>query len=340
MHRCVITPTFSGHFSYIKDYLRSFERYLTDRDFPIVFIIDKAEADELRTITNEYMSSLNISIICFEDVLESFGISEKPESMLNNLGRISFQTIKKYYSALYTGCDQFLILDSESIMIRKTNLSQLFDGYFASPSFFTSQISDRPLQFSSGFTYGFMESASQITKYPKEFWTLESYNWFIDSSILRNMIDYYGGNLYRSISTVRNPGVFHDEGVEGELLYYPYIIYTNEKYGYQIYDVADELEKSLGKKKKDEFLEYFYCSFRAHAGYLEGLACFVTESNLEGMIDFMKSHYLPIFRVSRKISKELSCLDEKAQLKFIRESGVHIIASSYTDLYLKEFVYY
>ena len=51
--RCVITPTYTGHFEYIKKYLKSFDRYLQDRDFPIYFVITREENDEFTLFVEE-----------------------------------------------------------------------------------------------------------------------------------------------------------------------------------------------------------------------------------------------------------------------------------------------
>ena len=124
----------------------------------------------------------------------------------------SFQTIKKFFSALYIGAEQFLVLDSESIMISNTNLNELFDRYFSMPEFFLSQVNDRPKKFKDGFTYAFVTLASELTHYPPIYWPLESYNWFLDLKILKKMIEQYG-HLYDRICELKLPKKFHDEGM-------------------------------------------------------------------------------------------------------------------------------
>lgn len=337
MNRCIVTPTYSKHFPYIEQYLKSFDRYLTDKGFPICFIVDRSDFADLKQIADRYSGKLNIQIIAYEDVLQSMGIDCSSADLLQKLGRLSFQTIKKYYSALYLGCEQFLVLDSESIMIRETSMGALFDRFFSAPNFFVSRVSDRPKAFQEKFTYGFMLSASKITTYPTEYWTLESYNWFLELRILKKMIQHYGGLLER-IQDVTLPGRFHDEGIEGELLYYPYIIYTPGQFGYQIYDTIPELRKSLGVKNTFRFKHQFHHSWRSHGGYLEGLASFIDRNNAEQVTDFLKSHFMPILRVSQKIGRNRSCLDFEQQLNVIKASGTNILASSYTPELLECFL--
>lgn len=335
MNRCIITPTYSKHFPFIVNYLKSFDKYLQDRNFPIFFVVNAAEYEDLADIIKEYGSDLNITIIEYETVLKAFDIYRTPAKLLLELGRISFQTIKKFYSALYLGYEQFLVLDSESIMIKETNMDSLFDGYFQNPCFFVSKVSERPKKFKEGFTYGFLQSASQMTNYPMDYWTLESYNWFLELRILKKMIAHYG-SLYERISNTKLPGMFKDEGIEGELLYYPFIIYTPGQFGYTVLETIPELKKSIGWWNTQVFLHHFHHSWRKHGGYLEGLMNFVTEHNVEGMRDFMKSHYLPILRVSRVIGSNRECLDATSQCKVVLGEHIHILASSYPERYLEE----
>lgn len=73
MNRCIVTPTYSKHFPYIEQYLKSFDRYLTDKDFPICFIVDRSDFADLKQIADRYSGKLNIQIIAYEDVLQSMG---------------------------------------------------------------------------------------------------------------------------------------------------------------------------------------------------------------------------------------------------------------------------
>ena len=189
MNRCVITPTYKNHFPFIERYLASFDLYLLDRDFPIYFVVNRSDETGLEALLAPYRASLNITVLLFEDILARQGITESPDQILTQIGRLSFQTIKKFFSALYIGAEQFLVLDSESIMIAPTNMNNLFNRYFSMPEFFLSTVGDRPRKFRKGFTYSFITSASELTHYPPVYWPLESYNWFLELRILKKMIE-------------------------------------------------------------------------------------------------------------------------------------------------------
>lgn len=72
----IVTPTFQPHFIFIKKYLKSFSKYLQDKEnVKFYFTIAKEELYEFQKITQRF-PDLNISILIFEDILEKFGITE------------------------------------------------------------------------------------------------------------------------------------------------------------------------------------------------------------------------------------------------------------------------
>ena len=101
MKNCILTPTFSGHFQFIKKYLKSFNRFVSDKENCIIyFIINKSENNELSKIISDF-SNLDIKILFFEDILKKFNIEISPEELLQKYGKYSFQSLKKFYGMLY-----------------------------------------------------------------------------------------------------------------------------------------------------------------------------------------------------------------------------------------------
>ena len=47
---------------------------------------------------------------------------------------------------------------------------------------------------------------------------------------------------------------------------------------------------------------------------------------------------MPVFRISRVIDKNRSCLDLQAQMQLVEQAGVQILASSYTEPYYEKYV--
>ena len=70
MRDCIVTPTFKGHFNFIKKYLESFDKFVEDKSsVRVCFIIDKEEFSEFKVIIEPYKDTCNIEVLFFDDVL-------------------------------------------------------------------------------------------------------------------------------------------------------------------------------------------------------------------------------------------------------------------------------
>ena len=177
MKRCIITPTYGPHFKYIKKYLKSFDMYVEDKDFPIYFIINLAEKEEFEKIISDY-PSLNINILYFDDLLKAYNIPYKAHILLYKYDKYCYQTMKKIYAMLYLNMDQYLMVDSESMWIKKTNMNKLFDDYFSAPHFGYSKFSTRKIK--KTFQQILLDNINYILKEDNDKWFLETFSWFID----------------------------------------------------------------------------------------------------------------------------------------------------------------
>lgn len=286
MKRAIITPTYKGHFCFIKNYLKSFDKYLQDRNFPIYFIISKSEQNEFNLIIAPYIKNLNINICFLEDILKKFKIQESPEILLKKYGRLSFQTIKKLYGALYIKADEFLLLDSESECIKPTNMNKLFDEYFKKPSIVASKVSDYSTSYQENFTYNYIKTIANVLGNSPTYWLVESYNWFYELRILKDLIADYG-SIIDIIKDVKL-GKFHDlEGVLECLLYYQYIINNNQKYKYNIVIFSDEI-----KKCNPEYIVDFTRSPVKYGGMFELFSLFLNENNFSFFQNFIERNNL------------------------------------------------
>lgn len=326
MKRAIITPTFKGHFEYIKKYLKSFEKYLLDKNFPLCFIIAQSEKKDFETLIAPYKKSLNIVVYFLEDILKDFNIEETPEELMTLYGRLSFQTIKKIYGALYIAADQFLFLDSESMLIKPTNMTSLFEEYFKAPKFFISRINNRKRTYNANFTYEFINAITSLMGEKAEYYTTESYEWFYELRILKDSIKKLG----EPIDVIRNynmpdrhPNL---EGILEALWYYQYILYNNI-YNYKIYVTDDELKKFLGEKYYQFKYSFDSSSFWA-VGILEVITKFINKQNVNGLINLYKKYNFSIARMEMPLKYG----NLKYQLEFLNTSNIHILASNQDHL--------
>ncbi len=322
LERAIITPTFSGHFGYIKKYLESFDKYLLDKDFPLCFIISKSETIEFQNLIRPFENNLNIRTYYLEDILEKFNIKESPDELMILYGRLSFQTIKKLYGALYIGAEQFLFLDSESMLIKPTNINSLFEEYFKNPKFFVSKIDNRRKTYNSNFTYEFIRAITCLMNKKPEFYTTESYEWFYELRILKDSIKKLG----QPIDVIRNydmPGRFPNiEGILEALWYYQYLLYNNH-YGYKIYVSDEELENFLGSEYRKFKLEFDSSPFWAF-GILEIISKFINKHNVTQLCQLYNHFKFSVGRMELpNHSKDLVYQEE-----FLKNTNIHILASN------------
>ena len=168
----IVTPTFQPHFIFIKKYLKSFSKYLQDKEnVKFYFTIAKEELYEFQKITQRF-PDLNISILIFEDILEKFGITESSRELLDKYNKFSFQTLKKFYTMLYIPEQYSLILDSESMAIRPLKIKELFENFFVSPFISGSEINNR---YWSQFSKEVNNNVNQILNAKIPFFFLENF---------------------------------------------------------------------------------------------------------------------------------------------------------------------
>lgn len=143
-NRALLIPTFKGHFTHIIDLIKSMNTFILDKEcIDIVFILsspnEKIEFDELILPLKR---DLNIHTYDIETILSDCGKNYTSEQLLKDLGRVSYQTVKKLYPIHYLNYKQVLVFDSESIFLKKTNVNKMFDDYFKNPYIFYSTNSE------------------------------------------------------------------------------------------------------------------------------------------------------------------------------------------------------
>lgn len=320
MEYAIITPTYSGHFHFIKKYLKSFDKFLIDRKCPLCFIIEKQEYESFKKIIGKYKNKLNINVFFLEDIFEKYGIAESPKEILSTYGRLSFQTIKKFYGGLYSEAEKFLFLDSESMLIKPTNIKEIFVNYFKKPKFFLSSLEDRFPEYEKSFVHNYTKVASNILGIEAKYFTVELYEWFYERRILEDLINDLGEPMdiiKQGIPTGKFPDL---EGVLEALLYYLYIFKNNEKYKYETYIVQDLFKKYLGENY-NSFIKNFNSSNLNVTGIFESCTFFIKDDNVNSFIRFFNDFDIRVTRF-KNTNKNYSM-----QKELIKNSQISIHAS-------------
>ena len=323
-NKCILTPTYKGHFKYIKNYLKSFNKYVLDKDkIPLFFIISKNENKEFLKIIKPY-SNLNLKVIFFEDILHSFGISDSSEFLLEKYGRFSFQSLKKLYGMLYlSDFKYFCVLDSESMWIKPTNMGSLIDIFFKEPFITYSCMSEREIY--NYWQHQFMNNINLVLQDNNDnYWFIEQFYRYWDVDIIRDIVREHGSiydmvvNIYKNEVQNKQPccGLFES------VLYDQYVFRNLPKYNYTAIDMRVQLKKYLGSKF-NQYLNDYEEYARGGFGITEHLLMFINKNNVNEFIKMFKELKFNIIRI-----EESNINNYIYQAKFLKEVEPNMLVCS------------
>ncbi|MCM1324016.1 MAG: hypothetical protein NC218_07630 [Acetobacter sp.] len=294
MQNIIITPTYVGHFQFIPAYLKSFKKYARGNNYLISFLISKSEEKKFLKILERF-PSLPIDVLYFEDILQEFAISEAPEMLLRKYGKFSYQTLKKFYAMLHYGKNaRFLVLDSESMLIRQTNINQLFDNFFTTPFISYTHLNKR-LSVST-FVQRVVDN-NTFLGLDNGIWCLENFVWYYDYKILSDMFKHLGTPFeiiekvhMHNVSNSLLAGVFEIE------LYQNWIYQNAKKYGYMCIDVDNEIEQNIPQHELDNYKTLFFNTYNGNCGMLERSMIFLHSENVNYFASLFKKNNFNIIR--------------------------------------------
>lgn len=296
MKYAIITPTYRDHFKYIKIYLKSFNKYLLDKtEISIIFTISKDEEKIFSKIIQPFEKTLNIKILYFEDLLSQFGINKTPNDLLRKYKKFSFQTLKKFYSMMAVEADYFLVLDSESMLIKNTNIKHLFSDFIEQPFISASDISGTEII--DNFKSGVIENIDNLLGSKCNKWFLENFVWVYDKKILNEMFSSLGqpidivNKIYKNGNSINiESGVFEIE------LYQAFIYFNKQKYNYKVLETNDLLKKELSDKYYKKYTSDYINLYNGGCGLAEMAMMLLTEDNVEPLANIFKNNNFNIIR--------------------------------------------
>lgn len=296
MKYAIITPTFEPHFQFVEKYLESYKTFVSDKDsVTLLFTISKDEACAFKKITDKYRDGVKFETLFFEDILKHFSIELTPDELLEKYKKFTFQTLKKFYTMLYFDADRFLVLDSESMWVRKTCMKDVFEEFFNAPFIAASSISKRT--FVHDFTQSVNDNVDFLLKKPCDKWFLENFVWFYDKNILNDMFKAFGSPIEMAQKVYnlkdkqkRDSGVFEIE------LYQAYLYHNNEKYKYKVLDVDNILKNNLTFCELKKYINSYNNFFEGNCGLLEHSMILLTKNNWKILAEIFKQYRFNIIR--------------------------------------------
>jgi hypothetical protein len=253
------------------------------------FTVSRTEMDDFSKITTPFMDRVDLRVVSFEDVLAKFGISESPDILLAEYGKFSFQTLKKFYTMLYSDADHFLVLDSESMWVRPTDMKKMFDDFFTTPFVSGSDLRKRPPL--PKLLFDVVKASNEFLGSAVPYWFLENFVWFYDRAILRDLIrdERKFFEAVKRLSSGRT-GVFEIQ------LYQAFVWLNREQYGYRFNDCIELLEKALGKIAADKYLAEFYRYFEGACGVMEHTMLMLDKRNTIPLASLFKNLRFNVIR--------------------------------------------
>lgn len=327
----IITPTYRDHFHYIKRYLKSFNKYTTDKDkYNIVFTISRSEKEEFFEIINNYKRDLNIDILFFEDLLTYYNVKLPPDEIIKKYGRFTFQTLKKFYTMMYVDSEYFLVLDSESMVIRKTSISSLFEGFFKSPYIIGSNID---ISRRHEIVNIIESNINFLLKTKCNIWFLEHFVWFYEKKILLNLIRESGEPIFMAEQIYKKNFELRVEkdikfGIFEILLYQNYLFKNHKKLKYTYINLDNMLISKMGEKKYENYKNAFYERFKGHCGLIEQICLILSKSNYKIIGKILSQFHINIIRCEFTDVKNY-----KLQKKFLKIVHPNILAASQNHLW-------
>lgn len=298
INNCIITPTYINHFQYIPLYLKSFKRYVIDKEnVEIAFIVEKRDIDCFKRIIYSYTKGINYKIVAFEDLLDEFGIKEKPDELMKLYGRYTYQTLKKIYAMLGLNYERFLILDSESMWIRKTRVKKLFDDFFNNPFVIGSTISIRKA--THPLIRTIVENSNLVLHSDEEDkWFIESFMWFIEKKILKQLVKEKGEPIEWA-KQVKEKSEIEDINPSGIMeadLILRYIYINKDKFGYRFVLADDELKEIFNREEEEDYLSRQANLFYGGVGILEYTPLLLTRKNCNKLSELFQKNKIKIVR--------------------------------------------
>lgn len=243
----IVIPTYEPHFIRSIEFLNSFNKHCKDKDrVTINFIVSDHEVSKFHSMTNKFSNILNIRIYILKHLVKLIFNKDINEiSLLNTIGKYNFQSLKKLVGVYYIGNPYSLLMDAETLVVRDFFLKDLFNRFFNKEKhiFYTDNTGNF-----NAFLKQITDDCLDILKYEEHipYYFFETYNWFFDSNILKDLFTYIEGSFNSTIFDLLTEKY---EVIFETILYNLFIYKNNDKYNYKFVCINNELEEILGKKE-------------------------------------------------------------------------------------------
>lgn len=233
-HNCILIPSYDKHRIYVDKFLFSVQEK-TPNNIDIYIIINSNDECDFYYLTNKYK---RVKLIIFNHILELIEcVTRDDDILLNNCGKSIYQSLKKFYGLYYLffiiGYDNVIIFDSESFIVRDTDINKMINDYIAKPFILYSSIPHYGDKLKT-----VVETYAHITndKNDISMWFLEYYLWIYEKHIFTNFVQslllLFGKSFYTFIENSTG-------AVFIEVIYQTHIYKNNDIYNYEFIEFVN-----------------------------------------------------------------------------------------------------
>lgn len=312
-NNAIIIASYLQHKNYIDKFLYSIKNN-TDNDIDIYIVVSKDEYNDFIYLTTKYE---HINLLIFSKIVE---LIEKQcideEKLLERYGKYKYQSLKKYYGIYYLFyndlCEHVIIFDSESIVVRKTNINDIINEYITQPFIiYSSEILQDKLHKCVDMT---TKKLLDIECHNYIGWFMEYYCWIYEQNIFKDFV-------YMLLIRYNKPLIDIIEEYEDvfiENIYLTYIYLNNELYHYRLVDLNEYMKREMSLTTEE--IESIYKSISPQRP-LEDARLLVKQEN-ENITKIYDNLKLCLYKTS----------DDERSLNFIaRMKNIRMCVSEYAD---------
>lgn len=285
----IVTPTFEKHYSRFCDLAKSIDLYCMDKEKLHMIIVIEEKNVPLFYNFIKTLPDLNISIVTTESILNNFGVHISPAEFLKKAGKFTFQSLKKFGGLLNAKTKWSIVLDSETVFIKKFLISEVVQNYEENPYIFFTRTMNRGPEWPGSLVDNVTKQCSKLLGFDGSSRSyMELILWFFETEKVINLLKYMGNKFRKFVGNARpNRPIFEN------ILYYMYMEHV-DKNNYKFIDIESEWQEMVPEEISGRYrldtapLSYFGAD---HLSYT------LQPSDIKKLKAFFSKYKMPFFRL-------------------------------------------
>lgn len=285
----IVTPTFEKHYSRFCDLVKSIDLYCMDKEKIHMIIIIEEKNIPLFFNFIKTLSSLNISIVTTESILENFGIELSPAEFLKKAGKFTFQSLKKFGGLLQAKTKWSIVFDSETVFVKDFFISDVVRNYEENRYIFYTRTMNRGQEWAGDLVDNVTKQCSKLLGFDGSGRSyMELILWFFETEKVIALLKYMG-NKFRNFLRNARP----EQPIFENILYYMYMEHIDNN-SYDFIDIEDEWKKLVPENISERYiLDMPPLSFLG----ADHLSYTLRPSEIKQLGHFFSKYKIPFFRL-------------------------------------------